>query len=150
MFKVVELFFVDAASGWAVALEPQYRSDPAPPVGSVLVQGARRWTVTGDSTAPAGLVAVQLDGPAITRGLILRALDEPMQAAEFAATATLLANLMNAFQSVDCVGMVRYLEAQPNLGNAAAITALTRIAVYALARSPSPEELAAVLATFRK
>lgn len=110
MFRVEEIYFVEASGFWAVSLKPDVPERPALEVGDELVAGMRRWRVNEILEAPPSLVGARLAGTAlITRGLIMRPSKEPMGAIEFKASSILLIRLARAFRAADVDGVLKLL-----------------------------------------
>lgn len=153
MFRVEELFFVERDHAWAVALRPDQPGQRLS-LGAVLVSGLRRWKVAELHDAPAGLVGARLDGgEALTRGLILRPIDEPMGAAEYKAGAVLLVRLARACRHIDLDGLlarVGDLRARGAIGEIESrVVAKTAVLVgHLIEHGATAEELNAAAAAF--
>jgi hypothetical protein len=121
-FRVEGLTFVEqegrTVREWMVTL---LAAPIGPPLtaGQVLVAGTRRWTVAAVDVAPPGYVAARLDGTGrLTKGLILRVVDEPIDSRSFQANAILLVRLARAMRNVDIDGVIARVSALRAAGQA--------------------------------
>lgn len=119
MYRVAELIFVEQDGAWATSLRPATSDQPKLTIGTVLVAGMRRWTVSAIYDAPKGFVGARLDGRArLTTGLIVRPTNEAVGDHEYQAAAVLLVRLARAFRAVDLEGVIARCAAAHATGQA--------------------------------
>lgn len=152
MLRVSEVLFVEREPrGWAVAFEPDGAHPGALRVGQVLVSGMRRWTVAEVHDAPRGLVAGRLAGDhPLTRGLLVRPVEERMGDAEFKAGARLLVRLARAFRSVDLDGMIARVSELPDRTSPAnaAVARAALLGKHLVESGPTDADLTAAARAF--